>query len=567
MTVQDLPGPISDPVAEPPAPGTSSEPASLEAPKPRSAPGDNTRRLALVAVSLAAAVGLYILLYAIAVHAYAPDSDGATPVLQGQAMLHGNVLLNRWTLSLDSFWTVDVLWYLVAVLFYGVHPVLLHAVPVLIVVGVIGIGVVMAVEERRGKAAVAAAATVVVILALPAQALARFLLRGPLHVGTAFWCLLAFLALRRGKFGWGFAIAVVLLAAGLLGDLQAAALGVVPMMLAGLTAMGRTRDWRGGLPQVAAAISAVLLAELVRRIARAFGTFSIAKANPIATFLQMVHNVKQGIHVGVSLMGVGSAYYGLGADPRSLSYVHLLAILVVFATVAGTALAVVWGVLRGRPSVVGAGSQVAWRLDDMLLFGALGSAAAFIVLAASYNPAYGRYLTAGIIFGAILSGRVVGRVVQDFRWRKVARLAAALGLAATACYVADVAINLDTSAPVSKAAVLASWLESHDLHEGIGDYWSASIVTVESSGRVEVRPVFAPNDVRLFGFNRNSSQDWFNETFHFLVFRLGTPWGNVTYRTAVDTFGPPSRAYIVDASYQVMVWRQPLHVVPVHLPN
>ena len=212
--MQDLPGPISDPVAEPPAPGTSSEPASLEAPKPRSAPGDNTRRLALVAVSLAAAVGLYILLYAIAVHAYAPDSDGATPVLQGQAMLHGNVLLNRWTLSLDSFWTVDVLWYLVAVLFYGVHPVLLHAVPVLIVVGVIGIGVVMAVEERRGKAAVAAAATVVVILALPAQALARFLLRGPLHVGTAFWCLLAFLALRRGKFGWGFAIAVVLLAAG-----------------------------------------------------------------------------------------------------------------------------------------------------------------------------------------------------------------------------------------------------------------------------------------------------------------------------------------------------------------
>ncbi len=532
---------------------------------PRGGTQRGGRAVAVAIAAVAAAVGLFVLLYAIGVHAFAPDSDGATVALQGQVMLHGNVLLHRWSLSLDSFWTVDALWYLVAVLFYGLHPALLHAVPVAIVVAVIAVGVVMAIEERRGAAAVAAAGTVVVLLALPAEALARFMLRGPLHVGTALWCLVAFLGLRRGKFGWGFAAAVLFLAAGLLGDLQMAALGVVPILLAGVAAMGRSRDVRAGLPEVAAAISSVVLAELVRLIARAIGTFHIARANPIAKLSQMIHNVKQGIHEGVSMMGVGSAYYGLGADPRGLSYVRVLAVLVVCGAVASAAIALVWGFARGRPSVVGRSSDAAWRLDDLLLFGALGAFAAFIVLAASNNPAYGRYLTAGIIFGSILAGRVVGRLAQDLKWRSVGRLAAVVGLAAAACYAAGVGLNLVTPAPPSRAAALARWLDLHDLHDGIGDYWASSIVTVESSGTVSVRPVFAPDGNQLVGYDRNSSLDWFNESFEFLVFRLGNTWGDVNWLTAVNTFGRPANTYVVAGAYRVMLWDKPLHVVPAAL--
>jgi len=184
------------------------------------------------------------------------------------------------------------------------------------------------------------------------------------------------------------------------------------------------------------------------------------------------------------------------------------------------------------------------------------------VLAASSSPAYGRYLTAGIIFGAILAGRVVGRVAQGLEWRTVGRLVAAVGLAATACYGAGVALNLGAPAPVAHAVPLASWLEAHHLHDGVGDYWSASIVTVDSSGSVKVRPVFSPDARKLVGYNRNSTSDWYKESFRFVVYRLGTTWGNVNWQTAVRTFGPPSKAYIVAQSYQVMVWDRPLHVPP-----
>jgi hypothetical protein len=190
------------------------------------------------------------------------------------------------------------------------------------------------------------------------------------------------------------------------------------------------------------------------------------------------------------------------------------------------------------------------------------------VLAISLNPGYGRYLTAGILFGTILAGRVVGRVSEDLHWVSVRRLAAGAGLAASACFAAGMAINLDLPVPVSKAALLATWLESHGLHDGIGSYWAASIVTVESSGRVEVRPVVSPDGIRIVRYNRNSAAYWYTKPFQFLVFNLGTPpWGNVTWQTAVNTFGRPSKSYIVEDTYRVMVWSSPVHVLPQVVSN
>lgn len=545
-------------------PGRANDPASSsEGLRPEPRPADRSKSFGPLIVAVVACIALFVLLCAVSLHDYTPDSDAATVALEGQAMAHGHLLLNGWSIPLDSFWTVDALWYLAAIVPFGLDPVALNLVPAAIAAAVILLGVVMAVEDRRGTAAFAAGGVVIAILALPSHAWAFHFLRGPLHIGTALWCLVAFLALRRGKFGWGFAIAVIFLAAGLLGDLQMLGLGIAPVFLAGLTAIARRRNWQAGLAQVTAAVSAVVLAEVIRRIASAIGTFSIARANPVATFSQMIANLGQAAHELVALMGVGSAFWGLGADPSALSYVHLLAVVVVLASVAGTVVAVASGALHGRPSVVGASSEAAWRLDDMLLFGALGSLATFVLLAVSLNPGYGRYLTAGIIFAVILTGRVVGRVAQHLRWAAAGRIATATGLAASGCYAAGMVINLDQPVPVSQAAVLASFLESHDLHEGIGAYWAASIVTVESKGRVAVRPVVSPDGHHLAPYGRNSAAYWYTGAFQFLVFSLGSsPWGGVDAQTAVNTLGPASRSYVVDNTYRVMVWNQPFHLPP-----
>jgi hypothetical protein len=135
-------------------------------------------------------------------------------------MGNGHVLLHGWALSYDSFWTLDALFYALASVIVGIRPSLLFAVPAGIATAVIVVGVIMAREGRRGTAAVIGSVTVVVLLAFPTHAFASFFVRGPFHVVTALYALIAFAGLRRHRFGWGWAISVVFLTIGLLGDLQ-----------------------------------------------------------------------------------------------------------------------------------------------------------------------------------------------------------------------------------------------------------------------------------------------------------------------------------------------------------
>src|SRR5208283_1980905 len=118
-------------------------------PKRPSVSRNRPRRLGVTVLAVAAVVGLFVLLYAVSEHAGPGGSDGATVVLEGQAIAHGNILLRGWSMSLDSFWTIDALWYLVVGLLWGVQPALIHAVPALIATAVIVMAVLMAVEERR----------------------------------------------------------------------------------------------------------------------------------------------------------------------------------------------------------------------------------------------------------------------------------------------------------------------------------------------------------------------------------------------------------------------------------
>ena len=106
------------------------------------------------------------LLYLSSVHSYAANSDGASVILEGKALL-GNFTLTHWALSLDSFWLVDAPVYAIAVLVGGVHPQLLHLVPAIIAVGVIGFGAWIAQRGRGRWAGLLAAGTVVVLLGLP----------------------------------------------------------------------------------------------------------------------------------------------------------------------------------------------------------------------------------------------------------------------------------------------------------------------------------------------------------------------------------------------------------------
>jgi hypothetical protein len=513
---------------------------------------------------LGAFVALVALFYFVSAHAVPGNSDGATVILEGQSMSTGHLTLNGWALSSDSFWMIDAVVYMFAVLAAGVHASLLNLGPALVGAAVVitGAGIVRA--DWRGAAGFAGMATVVALLALPAHALAFFFLQGAMHVGTTLLCLLAFVALRTGRFGWRWAVAVILFAAGAVSDLQTIALGVVPALLAGFVASQRCRDWRTGLPTSAAGAAGVVLAVVVREVAKAIGTFTLVSSAPRASASQMVDNVALAGNFVTKLFGLGPAAFETGGAPSFTDYAHGIALLLVVGGVILGVVSLIGGMAAGRD--IAFDHPASWRLDDLLVLAFCGDLVVFFVLTQGDIPSDARYLTAGVIFGSILAARLVARLtvrLLDSR-QAVARWATGLACVAATAIVGVLATglvcNLTTTQPTRAYSQVGALLAAHGLHEGIGDYWSSSIVTVETNGGVCVRPVTLAADGRLVRYARESTSAWYlGQHFRFLVYNTLLPFGSVDETTAVATFGPAKRTYHV-GSIEVLVWAHPFTV-------
>lgn len=557
----------------------------------------------VVKVVLWAALGVILLalLYVASVHAFPGNSDGATPPLEAQSILSGHPALSGWALSLDSFWTVDVPFYILGVALLGVSPALLHLIPALIGTLVVLVGMGLARDGRRGLPGWVGAGTVVAILGLPASFLANFFLQGPLHVATTLWCLLAFVGLRRGRFGWGWGAAVILLAAGLLGDFQMLALGVAPVAGAGVLAMLRRRRVAAGAAPLSAAVGGVVLAEVVRQLAKLAGTFTMGSTGGLASNGQMAHNVGAIGKLGPELLGLQASNV-----PAWLEDVRVAGVVLIVGALALAAAVLLWSLIRGlRAGSGGAGtilgssradrapagdgvagngvdgagvsagdsvgalvaaqsvrSEVAWRLDDLLLLGVLADLVMFVALSATSDFNFARYLTPGVIFGAILAGRMVTRLAVGVRGSRLAPLAGAGATIIGLFYLAGFSWGLTGPPPPNTALQLSHMLAARGLHQGVGAYWDSSLVTVSSSERVTVRPVIATPQGRLLRYQRQSPGSWYRgKSFNFFVYEPASPWNGVNSAAARRTWGAPAQV-INDGPYRVLVYAHPFRVSP-----
>jgi hypothetical protein len=504
--------------------------------------------------------GLNLYFYLLSRQSYPGDSDKASTILQAQDLSHGNVLLHGWILTTDSFITLDQLYYAVATRLVGVRPTLMHSGPAFFAAVLVVVGVLVAVEGRRGAAALAGGAVVVALLALPTPLMSRFYLGTGYHVDTALYALLAFVALRSGRFGWQWALGVVLLAAGLLGDLQIAAFGVAPVFLAGLTAMLRRRDWRSGIAPAAAAVACVALAELARRVIDALGGFTLSAALPTAHGSQLLTNARGVLKYGADLAGLTNPL-GMGV-PSALLEFHVVGALCMVGCFLGAVSSLITGTVRGSPAPTPPAEERGelWRLDDMLVIAIFGAVFTYLDLALNDHLGFVRYLMVSILFVSVLSGRMVARVWPHLRARWAAG-AAALGLAALLGSAAAVGYQLSLPAVPLPEAVLATWLEAHHLHNGVGDYWAASATTVASDGTVTVRPVVTGTNLTLYRYMYESASDWYaGERFQFLVYGL-PPFTDVDSVSATDTWGVPAHTYVV-GPYRVLVWSHSITLPP-----
>jgi len=518
---------------------------------------------ALFAGGVAGFIGVAVLFYFTSAHFQAATSDSATIVLEGQAVAGGHVLLHGWDLTFASYWTSNALIDAAAVGLGGLRTAVLYAGPAVAGALVVLAGAVLAREGRRGAAGMAGVVAVVALLCFGVPAMEYFFVGHGFHVGTIAYVLLAFAALRRPRPGWGRAVAVVALAAGILGDLLTVAYGVVPLLLAGaVVARGERRPWaRTG--EVTAAVAGVVVAGVARLVSMALGAYTAGSGLSFAFPAQMLTNLGHVPAYAGGLLGLGNAVTTSGGVPGQLGAMHDLgavdavAALVVLACFLAGLARLSTGLVTGRRGAApDAEVRALGRLDDVLVIAIVCSVAPFVLLAEPRGAGI-RYLTATVVFAAVLSGRMIGRAWQGLGRGWGPRALAPAGAALSLALVASFGYGVSGPRPPDPVPALTSWLEAHDLHEGIGDYWAASITTVESGGKVTVRPV-SSDDGRVERRQSLSCASWYaGRRFQFLVY-AGNGY-QVGMRVAERTWGKPEHVYVV-GRYRVLVWRHTLRL-------
>ncbi len=408
----------------------------------------------------------------------------------------------------------------------------------------------------------AAGIFVVAVLGLPGPVLAYFFLQGPWHVATTLWCLLAFIALTRTPTRWNFVAAIGLLAAGLLGDPMTLAIGSAPILVWGLLNLrGSTNDRSAWRPFFAVGAS-VIAALVVRVLAYTFGGFAMVERSDPISNSQMVWNLA---HVGSilgALIGVNSLRLPSGTPQVSVLF-HVARLFAAMLIATGVIAALVQLVRRAsqRP-IVGR----SFRVDDLLVLAFFADLITFVVVSSGPGVNNARYLIPAVVFGSILGARIVGRAAASIRGTRTAIAAASTGLVMVAAFALGPFEVIHSSRPSRPAAGLTAFLEQKGLRDGLGDYWSSSIVTVESREKVVVRPVVADDGDSIVRDNRQSDASWYSgRKFQFLVYNSVGPGDGVDLASASATFGKPTHTYDV-GTYRLLVWDHPVRVSAVLKP-
>ena len=115
-------------------------------------------------------------------------------------------------------------------------------------------------------------------------------------------------------------------------------------------------------------------------------------------------------------------------------------------------------------------------------------------------------------------------------------------------------------APMSPAsAPLAAWLEAHGLRYGIAGYWDASIVTLQSGNRIQIRAVDLYRidghpGLKIYVPGWESNDLWYNASRYDATFAVADSHGKYPAASFEHFLGKPAATYRV-ASWLVLVYR------------
>jgi len=501
------------------------------------------RRLAWLALFAAAGLGLFAA-YLRQAQTVPVNSDGGSFALQAWDILHGDVLLRGWTTADLTFYTTELPQYMLLELVHGLNADVIHIAGAMsYTLLVLGAALLARGQAAGREGAVRMLIAGGIMLAPSLGTGTHTLLSSADHTGTQVPMLVIWLILDQARARWLTPVLVAALLAWVqVGDPLVLYEGVVPLVIVCAIRVYRRRgslreNWYE-LSLAAGAIVSAGVAWLALKLIHQLGGFAVRP--PSAALAHISHlpaNVWVAVQSVLVLFGADFSGQQNGAQ-IAIAVVHLAGValaawaagralrrfgtqdLVVQVLTVALILLLVAYVLRGNPNVVGSAHEIAGVLP----------------------------------IGAVLAGRLLAGTLARGRLL-IPALALVLG-----CYAGIEVHNAVQQRPADPNAQLAAWLQANHLTYGLGDYWNANAITLDSGNQVQVRYVSRVGDT-LMVRPWETKKSWYDQTQHDATFLVtpgpanvcspGTPAG--WQAAAKATFGPPSGIYRVDG-FTVLVW-------------
>jgi len=535
--------------------GTVPPADDLEQGAGRSGPGARpAARLAARRWQVAAWVGAGLALYAFFVRISfggRVNSDGANSALQAWDLVHGHLLLHGWHIGDATFYAFELPLNGIMQLIFGLGDVAAHLASALTYLIVAACAAALAVAASAGTSRAVRCAIVVTVLVVPLLAApdVLVLLEEPDHVGTSMFILVSFLLVDRAPSRWYSApLLCVILCAGQLSDLTVRYVAVPAIVVVcgyQMLASRRLRS-RDAALGVAAAVS-VPLETMLRTLMVHVGGFIMvapkAKLSPPRLWPQ--HASVTWLDVRILFGAVTEPAARLGSLRAALGWVCLLAALAGLGRVAWT-----W--------------RTASRAEQLLGLAIIFNVGVYLISVMPL-PDGSREVAAVLPCGAILAARAL--VPARITGRRLAVPAiAATALLALVPLVAAAArppVGATSGSKTGAAtAPLTAWLAAHKLTYGVGGYWDASVVTLQSGNKVQIRAVdLHPNvtatvwKINIPGWETNAL--WYDPSRYRATFAVADVHGPYPVTAFEQFFGKPTSTHRV-AGWVVLIYRRNL---------
>lgn len=464
---------------------------------------------------------------------YTENSDEANILLMANDMLHGNVYLNGWNVSDVPFITTELPEITLLVWMFGLHLNTAHIAAAVTYTAVVAIAMLLAKGRTRGPQAIMRMALVLAIMLAPQPGVGVFVLVFSVgHIGTSAPVMLTWLVLDR--FGltkrdgrtpalrqrwWIPLVIAVLLAWALMADPLVLIVAIFPVLAVCLARLitGAVTGTRGGG-----------LRGLRRALADRWLELSLAAAAGIAYLVtwwggKLLYNAggytQQGVPykldggrwfmqarvVAHGLLEMFGAYFVPGQAMNYKSpgqYVPGPPLSGLDEAIAISRLACVIVAVWGCCAI----ARRFFRRDadfisQLLLVGIVLNLAAYIPSTLANHSALNvREIAPVLPFAAVLAARMLGdRILAlgpAIRVR-LPRLSRPLALrliviplvALFGWYSFGLFQQADTPAAPDPFTGLEQFLEANGLSYGLGGYWDASVITVDTGGAITIRAV------------------------------------------------------------------------------